>query len=107
MDRPGRSGRLHRRTLHHAVAEPRGERLRPEGGEVVVEVAVLGGEDGGGEALGERPGFERGRGGAAPSRGRVRAVGLRVPGLYHWQGEEGAGLVEGGAQRSRPDFGDG
>ena len=26
--------------------EPRGQRLRPEGGEVVVEVAALGGEDG-------------------------------------------------------------
>ena len=72
---PGMSGRFRQRTLHHAVAEPRGQRRRPEGGEVVVEVAALGGEDGGGDALGERPGFERGRGAAA----RGVAVGVRSP----------------------------
>ena len=56
--RPGMSGRFRQRTLHRAVAEPRGQRLRPEGGEVVVEVAALGGEDGGGDALAdERPGW--------------------------------------------------
>ena len=32
-----------------------GRRRRPEGGEAVVEAAVFGGEDGGGDALGERP----------------------------------------------------
>ena len=47
--------------------EPRGQRPRPEGGEVVVEVAVCGGEDDGGDALRHRPGFEPGRG--APARG--------------------------------------
>ena len=47
------------------MAEPRGQRLRPEGGEVVVEVAALGGEDGGGDALDECPGIDRGRGTSA------------------------------------------
>ena len=47
------------------MAEPRGLHLRPEGGEVVVEVAALGGEDGGGDTLGERPGIDRGRGASA------------------------------------------
>ena len=51
--------------------EPRGQRLRPEGGEVVVEVAVRGGEDDGGEALRPRPGLEPGRGTPA-RRGRGR-----------------------------------
>ena len=65
MDRPGRPGRFRGHILHHAVAEPRGQRRRSEGGEVVVEVAALGSEDGGGDALRERPCFERGRGALA------------------------------------------
>ena len=44
-----------------------------------------------------------GRSGAVPGRGRVCAVGLRVPALRCGQGEEGAGLVEGGAEGACPD----
>ena len=69
------------------MAKPRGQCLRPEGGEVVVEVAALGGEDDGGDALGERPGFERDRGASA----RGVAVG----------GDEEAGAPGGEAKAAR------
>ena len=67
--------------------EPRGQRPRPEGGEVVVEVAVRGHEDDGGEALRHHPGFEPGR--CAPARGV--AVG----------GDEEAGGAGGAGRRRR------
>ena len=67
--------------------EPRGQRPRPEGGEVVVEVAVRGHEDDGGEALRQRPGFEPGRG--APARGVAGG------------GDEEAGGAGGAGRRRR------
>ena len=71
--------------------EPRGQRPRPEGGEVVVEVAVRGGEDGGGEALRERPGLE-------PDRG-TPALGITVAGDEEAGGA--GGRDEGGEAAGR------
>ena len=44
-----------------------------------------------------------GRGGAVPGRGRAGPNGLRDVAHHHRQGEEGAGLVEGGAERRGAD----
>ena len=92
------SVRFRRRTLHRAVAEPRGQRLRPEGGEVVVEVTALGGEDGGGDTLGERPGFERGRG--ASARGVAVGGDEEADDAGGWdEGGKAAGRERGGGRQ--------